>query len=801
VDRLGDAIYDAPELNRVDTQLAGYWRKMRSPYVGPAGSLGRAVKLIALVRKQGTPGKQVGAGKGWNPDPRTWNMAEGSFDQREAVLAPPPCTIRAKLTVPTGAVFETAPVVLATGGGSVLFELAVRRANGTRVVVKSVVVEPGGGIDPAARRSWSDLRVDLGAFAGQQVELELVTRTMQAGATAAAFWGTPVVLSPGASPAPFNVLFVVIDSMRGDAVASTHSPELDLQMAKAAVPPLDAWLPSIPEVAPHTDALAKRGVVLEQAWSAANWTRPGTIAMLAGTRSQTLGLGSLELLPPVGEVRAFYAAKPAFLPLVLRPYGVLSRAFVNNFYLVGYAGAGVDMGFEGVVDHRYQVSDTEKITRDTVLWLEAHKDQRFALFVNYNSPHGPYEPPRAALDAIPRPPRGPRDPLVRAFLGEIHKDDAAVGELVAALERLGLRDDTLVLVTGDHGETLSAEHDGVALKVDKEPPPGRFQHLRTIWDETLRIPVVMSWPKGLPENRRVSLPVDTTVILPTLLELAGIAPWPSITGYSILPSIRGEHQPERPVIMEGRGTRAIRSGAWRLIMRDPIARAVRTPKGVRNMDQELYQVDRDPGERQEVSHEHPDVVADLRRQLEQATRRLDPRGSDASRLQPATVRLRFAGAGQVHQVSGILTTTARLGLKAIGLREQAVRQVPGGYTFEFATEPGRVVGVDLKVDPAQADLTWQLELDHHPWPAEAVFAGSFGLLAPELVQGLVGESARLQAAAELEPLLSAREELGVFVTRTSAARELDLGVSSAASQETMRLMQAWGYARADEQQP
>jgi hypothetical protein len=59
----------------------------------------------------------------------------------------------------------------------------------------------------------------------------------------------------------------------------------------------------------------------------------------------------------------------------------------------------------------------------------------------------------------------------------------------------------------------------------------------------------------------------------------------------------------------------------------------------------------------------------------------------------------------------------------------------------------------------------------------------------------------MQAAAELEPVVSAGDELGVFVTRTGTASELELGVSSAASQETMRLMQAWGYARADEQNP
>jgi arylsulfatase A-like enzyme len=568
------------------------------------------------------------------------------------------------------------------------------------------------------------------------------------------------------------------------------------------VPPLDAWLPAMPEVAPNIDAVAARGVVLQNAWSAGTWSRPGTIAMLAGVRAGTLGLNSLDLVPPRNEVSAFYAAKPAFLPLALRPHGVVTRAFVNNFYMVGYAGAGVDMGFEGVVDHRYETLDTEKITHDALAWLRENRDRRFALFVNYNSPHGPYEPPRQAVAAIPPPPRGPRDPVIRMYLGEVHKDDAAVGQLLGALDELGLRDDTLVVVTADHGETLSREHDSIGLRVDRDRRPGRFQHLRTIWDETVRVPIVLSWPQGLPANSRVTRPVDTTAILPTLLELAGIPVPPVVSGRSVVGLIRGKPEPERPVVTEGRGTRAIRLGEWRLVVRDPVAQLVRTRAGVLILENELYQVGRDPGEREEVSARHPDVVARLRRLLDEATARIktaaEPAATDRS---SATIRLRFVGAGGVHRVTGLLTTSGSLTVQPVGLRPNAVRRVGEGYRIDLVTRPRDPVGMDLRVDPPVADLRWQLELDGKPWPAEAVFAGSFGTVAPELVQGLVGDASRAQAAAEVEPILAAHLELGVFVTRTAAAREIDVGVSTAASQEAMRLMQAWGYARADDKQP
>ncbi|HEY3233702.1 MAG TPA: sulfatase, partial [Polyangiaceae bacterium] len=681
---------------------------------------------------------------------------------------------------------------------------AVTVAGGERRVLAARALQPG-------QRRWVDWRVDLSAFGGQNVELELSTQARpgedgKPPPAAPAFWGSPVVLAPAAASLPFNIVFFVVDALRGDAVAGLHDPKLDAQMARAPHPPLDAWLPKLEGLTPNLDALAGRGVSFARASSASTWTRPGTIAMLTGARSGSLGLSPREMIPSIKEVQQFYALKPPFLPRLLRTRGAVTRAFVNNFYLVGYAGVGVDIGFEGMIDHRHPTNDTEWITQDTLTWLRENKNQRFALFVNYGSPHSPYEPPAADLQAVPPSPVGPSNATVRAYLGEIHKDDTAIGRVVAELDALGLREDTLVIVTADHGETLSVEHESIPLGLMRDPPSGRFHHLLCIWDETVRVPIILSYPKRLPQGVLITEPVQTTDIVPTVIDLAQMERPAATQGRSLVPLAQGKPAVAQPIIVEGRGAWAIRDGRYRLIVRERAYQRLRTIHGERTVALELYDLENDPGERDEISSAHPDIVQRLKSKLEShlnaQARRDQPISSSQSGAHPI-IRLRFVTAGTRHRASGSLEASPPPGehravLKARGVRldARALRERGGGWDFDFSTEPDRSVGFDLEVDPPTADVKWRLLVDGRPWPAERVYAGSFGLRAETLAGGVVGEPMRTIAAAELTPLVDPKRDWGLFVTRDSIAHEVEL-TREGASQETLRLMHAWGYA-ADE---
>jgi len=796
VERIASAVIDAPSLDSVNAELA-YWRRMRSPYVATDSDAGRAVQQVSLVRSAGRASKQeIGGGAVWVPDPKVWNMNEGSFDQREAILAPPPATLRfPKIALPAGAVFETAPAIAGAALGGVEFEVAVKDESGERKVVGTRFVEGG------RMGSFSDWQIPLAAFAGKTVELELVTRARAVGDVhPAAYWGTPVVLGDAVSSLPFNVLFIVVDALRADALSAVHDDATDAAMQKANPPPLDAWLPRMPEVAPRLDALAQRGVLFTRAYSGGTWTRPGTLAMLAGAHSSHLGLSATPLVPQPADVQKLYTSKPPFLPLLFRPEGALTRAIVNNFYMVGYAGVGIDMGFEGLVDHRYGREDTREIVKDTLSLLEQHKSRRFFFFVNFCSPHSPYAPPPSAKAAIPPPPAAPAEKLIRDYLAEIHKDDAAIGELVDQLDKLGLTEQTLVVVTGDHGETLSREHEVVPEGVDGGPQiSGRFHHLSSLYDETAHVPLLLVLPKTLPAGRRVVDPVSAVDILPTLAELAHVPIPPRVRGTSLVPLIHGKSDPERTVVVEGRGAHSVRVGHHRLVVREPGYQYVRVKGRRLERKVELYDLSTDPGERVEVSAQHADVVERL---LGADARRKETASAvGASAEAPPKWRLRFTGGAASHRMRGRITARsgdgrpAKLSFTPVELPERAVRVAGDALELELETVPEAVHGIDLGVEPAGADLEWTFTLDGAPFPKERFFGGGFGLQVIGLDTGVRGDGLRRQVVGSLAPWIDASGDASVYVLADRSTRSLDAPGSDAAKAEAMGLMKAWGYVR------
>jgi arylsulfatase A-like enzyme len=167
---------------------------------------------------------------------------------------------------------------------------------------------------------------------------------------------------------------------------------------------------------------------------------------------------------------------------------------------------------------------------DALQWMQAHRDEPTFLWLHYFDPHLPYEPPR---DFVPEgnPPSGMSRrfavPVVEArsglfipdreqrqwirglYDGESRYTDRSIGRLIEELKRLGMYDDTLIVLTADHGEELW-EHDS-------------FEHGHSLYDELLHVPLIVR-PPGGGGGRRVATPVSTVGLVPTMLELCGL-PW------------------------------------------------------------------------------------------------------------------------------------------------------------------------------------------------------------------------------------------------------------------------------------
>lgn len=858
VEIASDARVEAPNGALGQKILGAQWRKMRPPWSAVTGPAARLVTSIALrtstVETQWS--MPTSSGKTWTPDAKVWNMNEGSFDQRDALVAAPPSSFTFRIVVPQGAKLTFSEGSVNAMRKAILFVVTAVDAKGAAHEVHR------HRLAPAAARRWTDASCSLEAFAGQTIELRLSTETVAAtseeklaaarqreaarraeadagapgrrGAPDAAsattvateadggppkedllaapgigiaLWGSPTILAHTTPRVPYNVLWIVVDALRPDVLASFHDDAEDAAKLAAPSPPLEALLPKVPGITPAIDDLAKRGVRFTHAYSGATWTRPGTLAMLAGARSSELGLDTQQWVLQQADTARFYASDPPLLPRMARRHGVSTHAFVNNYFMVGYAPVGVEMGFEHVADHRYRTRDTLEITRDATAWLRKHRDTRFFLFVNYDSPHEPYEPPPGLLERVPPPPAGPADKTARLYMAEAAKDDEAIGMLMQTLVETGLRERTIVVLTADHGETLSSAHAGTS-GLDRMPI--RYHHAVSNFEETTHVPILVVAPGLLPEDRAVEARVRSTDLAPTVAELLGLEAHPRFSGRSMVSLAKGQKESdERVVVTEGRGTKAIMHGRHRLVVREGLARVTVHADRTVTANEELYDLVDDPGERHDLAASRPELVAEMRARLVAALKNAPAAGSSAATAssaesgKPPTLHLRFAGGGKPRRVSGAITvgdakTRARsFAIEPIELGRESLRLIGEKATVALNTNAAAPVGFDIVVDPPATPVTWELYLDDQPWPEDGVFGGPYGLLAPTLRAGIMTDEARAVAHSTLLPPIDPRRDVGLFVVRErrgepDGTREDD----AEGAEEMARLLREWGYAHA-----
>ncbi|MEO8877884.1 MAG: sulfatase, partial [Polyangiaceae bacterium] len=577
----------------------------------------------------------------------------------------------------------------------------------------------------------------------------------------------------------------------------------DDKMRHARFDPGFALLPKIPGLMPNLDELAKHSARFTQAHSNAPWTRPGTLAMMSGERSTELGINTTNWIVPEGEAKNYYTSAPPLLPLLMKNQGVITRAFVNNFFMAGYAEVGVDMGFDRLDDHRHRTLDTKEITESAVAWLQNHADERFFAFCNYNSPHEPWEPPKRFADRVPDAPAGPGEWVPREYMGEAAKDDEAIGTLLKTLDDLHLRDHTVVVVTADHGETLSASHHG-RLKLDNISM--RFHHAMGNYEETTRIPILISLPGVIPENRNVTERVRIIDIAPTLLELEGLAPDPKMSGKSLVSLMNGGREPdERVTLSEGRDTRAILVGKWHFIERRGDAQEITVNDETTIVPNELYDLDEDPGETHNIAKDHKDVVAEMTARITAAAGNVAVAGtheavaSEGARSIGGGAHFRFAGGGEAHRISGRIVATEPVTIAPVGLPATAFSQTGGVIEFSLTTTKDAALGMDITAPPG-APMSWTLYLDDAPWPEHRIFGGPFGLENVSLSRGLVSDEARAAAVSTHVAEIDSAHDFGLFVTLdegaggANAANAPARAKSGAAAAEMNQMLKQWGYA-------
>lgn len=263
-----------------------------------------------------------------------------------------------------------------------------------------------------------------------------------------------------------------------------------------------------------------------------------------------------------------------------------------------------------VIDQR-----ADETTRKAIGWLRKQRswEQPFFLFVHYFDPHAPYVPPESIVSHLA--PHGKEQTdlqnIVGRYDGEIAFTDQEIGKLLKVLKRMNLEENTLVVVTSDHGEGLG-QHDHLG-------------HSINIYEEAVRVPLIFRWPNRIAQGRVFSRQVELVDLVPTILDLIGIKPDGfSCQGRSLVAPLRGESSldKDRPIylyreyykdrqmkLLSGEKVRlkggkfGIRLGNWKYI------------EGKEENTKELFDLAADPQERVNLSTTFPKKTAELASQL------------------------------------------------------------------------------------------------------------------------------------------------------------------------------------------
>lgn len=424
-------------------------------------------------------------------------------------------------------------------------------------------------------------------------------------------WGTATSEARIAQSQRPNVLLVSIDTLRADHLGIYGNPR---------------------GLTPHLDRLGNQGVVFERTVTSSPWTLPAVASLLTGLYPRHHGAGAIvNRRDPLG--RSTLAPGSWTLALGLREHGYRTHAVVTNPYLALRYGLGEGFhGYENVTIESeaflafgqtaivrafnwllpdFVIGDRgETVSARAIQWLDGQSGgQPFFLWLHYVDPHPPYNRAHASrhksfrADSLFAPSTGSdldltltspdvarlrsgeirlnaeeKEAVHALYRTEVASVDDAVGAVLDALERRGLSTDTLVVVVADHGEEFW-EHGGV-------------EHGHTVYEEVVRVPLLMRWPGHLPGRTRVESLARITDVAPTILDLLEMPPPREVDGESLVPIIHGAPAPPRVALIENMLFAEERTG---LRLQDH--KYVRWENG----KEELYDLDADPRERRDLA--------------------------------------------------------------------------------------------------------------------------------------------------------------------------------------------------------
>jgi arylsulfatase A-like enzyme len=407
--------------------------------------------------------------------------------------------------------------------------------------------------------------------------------------------GEQAPLSAGEDPLSCPVILLSLDTLRADHLHCYGYPR---------------------ETSPNIDRFSRDCVLFSNAIAQAPSTLPSHASLF--TSLIVMHHGAFD--PGIWGGYSALVDENLTMAEVLKANGYRTVSFNGNGYVA--KAFGFQQGFDLYDDtHKGRFESVVPVAVD---WIRRFQGDKFFLFLHTYEVHHPYTPlPRFAerFDAAYSGPlpdeislelikdinagrvridEADREHVVNMYDAEILSMDEAFGTFIRLLKEEGVYDESMIIVTADHGEEFG-EHGMMGW------------HSHTLFDELLRVPLLIKFPRGRYGSTTVDAPVRLIDVLPTVHEVLGLDLPEVYEGKSLLCILSGEETEVRPS-MSSTGANdeySLRTDEWKLY--------VSLKKGTR-----LYNLKQDPGERTDVAKDHADLVKELTRMLNRQVKSRPP---------------------------------------------------------------------------------------------------------------------------------------------------------------------------------
>lgn len=460
-----------------------------------------------------------------------------------------------------------------------------------------------------APERWETVAADLAHYADKPVTLRFEGGPLGGAGTGVCVISDPRLCGLAAAGGP-NVLFVSVETLRRDHMSVCGCPR---------------------RTTPFLDELAGEAIVFDEAYSQCSWTRPSVATMLTGLYPSQHGARlTLDRL----------SDDLVLLPEVLRGRGYATAGFFTNEVL-RHQAFNYDQGFDLFVDENERLIG--EVKEDVLHWLDEASREPFFVFMHTYDPHDPYSAPDEFKDAFDAGYRGSLaklDFLSEAKLrhagrvskrdveyvkgrydAEILYTDSVLREIVDGLKARGLWDNTLLVITGDHGEEFY-EH-------------GDWGHARDLYPEKIRVPLFVRLPGGAHGGAHVTGLAGTVDIMPTVLSALHVPGPDYLPGIDLLTALEAgnrtgrkyhlaEFWDEKLVNVDtaeyqvAAAYSSVISGRHQYILKSE------APGG---FSEYLFDLADDPAAQRNLAQREPDLAASFARLLEQARQDVSARSA------------------------------------------------------------------------------------------------------------------------------------------------------------------------------